>query len=65
MKLTGDNRNTREKTCLSALCPPQIPHGLTWNRTRASEVGGLRLTACAMARPPMRCFSDHGNEASS
>jgi hypothetical protein len=30
--------------------PPQIPHGLTRDRTRASAVGGRRLTASAMAR---------------
>jgi hypothetical protein len=33
------------------LCPPQIPHGLTWDRTRFSAVRGRRLTAWAMARP--------------
>jgi hypothetical protein len=33
------------------LCPPPIPHGLTRDRTRASAVKGLRLTAWAMARP--------------
>jgi hypothetical protein len=33
------------------LCPPQIPHGLTRDRTRASAVGGRRLSAWAMARP--------------
>jgi hypothetical protein len=33
------------------LCPPQIPHGQTRDRTRASAVGGRRLTARAMARP--------------
>jgi hypothetical protein len=31
--------------------PPQIPHGLTWARTRASAVRSRPLTACAMARP--------------
>jgi hypothetical protein len=35
----------------STLCPPQIPHDLTWNRTRAAAVGSQRLTASAMARP--------------
>jgi hypothetical protein len=40
-----------EKTCPSALCPPQIPHDLTWDRTRAAAVGSQRLTAWAMARP--------------
>jgi hypothetical protein len=33
------------------LCPPQISHGLTRDRTRASAVRGRRLTAWAMARP--------------
>jgi hypothetical protein len=33
------------------LCPPQIPHGPTRDRTRASTVRGQRLTAWAMARP--------------
>jgi hypothetical protein len=32
-------------------CPPQIPHGLTRARTRASAVRDRRLTAWAMARP--------------
>jgi len=40
-----------EKTCPVPLCPPQIPHGLTRARTRASAVRGQRLTAWAMARP--------------
>jgi hypothetical protein len=35
------------------LCPPQIPHELTWDRTRASAVRGRRLTAWAMARPTL------------
>jgi hypothetical protein len=39
------------------LCPPQIPHGLTRDRTRASAVEGRRLTAWAMARPPMELVS--------
>jgi hypothetical protein len=34
-----------EKPVPASLCPPQIPHGLTRDRTRASEVGGRRLTA--------------------
>jgi hypothetical protein len=33
------------------LRPPQIPYGLTRDRTRTSAVGGRRLTAWAMARP--------------
>jgi hypothetical protein len=30
--------------------PPQFPHDLTWDRTRAVVVGSRRLTAWAMAR---------------
>jgi hypothetical protein len=46
MKLTGGNRSTRGKKPVPVpLCPPQIPHGLTRDRTRASEVGGRRLTS--------------------
>jgi hypothetical protein len=40
-----------EKPVPVPLCPPQIPHGLTRDRTRASAVGGRRLTAWATARP--------------
>jgi hypothetical protein len=40
-----------EKPVPVPLCLPQIPHGLTRDRTRASAVGGRRLTAWAMARP--------------
>jgi hypothetical protein len=36
------------------LCQPQIPHGLTRDRARASAVRGRRLTAWAMARPLLR-----------
>jgi hypothetical protein len=39
-----------EKPVPVPLCPPQIPHGLTRDRTWASGMGGRRLTAWAMAR---------------
>jgi hypothetical protein len=45
------NRSTRRKPAPVPLCPPQIPHDLTWDRTRAAAVGSQRLTASAMARP--------------
>jgi hypothetical protein len=32
----------------------QIPHDLTWDWTRAAEVGSRRLTVWAMARPTMQ-----------
>jgi hypothetical protein len=44
-------RRTRRKPVPVPLCPPQIPHGLTWARTRASVVRGWWLTTWAMARP--------------
>jgi hypothetical protein len=40
-----------EKTCPMPLCPPQIPHDVTWARTWAAIVGSRRLTAWAIARP--------------
>jgi hypothetical protein len=40
-----------EKPVPMPLCPPQIPHGLTRDRTRARAVRGRRLTAWTMVRP--------------
>ena len=40
-----------EKPVLLPLCPSQIPHGPTRDRTRTSAVRGRRLTASAMAQP--------------
>jgi hypothetical protein len=45
MKLTGENRSTREKPVPMPIYPPQTPPGLTQDRTWASEVRGRRLTA--------------------
>jgi hypothetical protein len=39
------NRNTRRKPVPVPLGPPQIPHDLTWARTRTAAVGNRRLTA--------------------
>jgi hypothetical protein len=51
-KIGRGNRSTRRKPAPSSLCPPQIPHDLTWDRTQAAVVGSRRLTAWAiMARP--------------
>jgi hypothetical protein len=51
MRIGRGNWSTWRKTALVPLCPPQIPHDLTWARTRAAAVGSRRLTAWAMARP--------------
>jgi hypothetical protein len=45
----GKTEELGGKPILVPLCPPQIPHGLTRDRTRASH--RRRLTAWAMARP--------------
>jgi hypothetical protein len=46
-----------EKPVPVPLCPPQIPHGLTQVRTRASAVRGWRLTTWAMARPLLQSLT--------
>jgi hypothetical protein len=50
MRIGRENRITRRKTAPVPLDPPQIPHDLTWVRTRAAAVGNQRLTAWAIAR---------------
>jgi hypothetical protein len=57
MRIGKGNRSTRRKPAPVSLWPPQIPHDLTWDRTRAAAVGSLRLTAWAMARPTVVCTS--------
>jgi hypothetical protein len=54
MKIGWGNRSSRRNPIPESLCPPQIPHDLTWSRTRAAVVGSRRLTAWAMPRAP--CF---------
>jgi hypothetical protein len=39
MRIGRGNRSTRRKPALVPLCPPQIPHDLTWDRTRAAALG--------------------------
>jgi hypothetical protein len=58
-EIDKQTRSTRGKKPVPVpLCPPQIPRGLTLDRTRASAVGGRRLTAWAMARPALDCYID-------
>jgi hypothetical protein len=47
----GKTEVLREKPVPVPLCPPQIPHRLTRDRTRVFAVRGRRLTAWVMARP--------------
>jgi hypothetical protein len=51
------NEELGEKPVPVSLCPPQIPHGLTRARTRASAVRGRWLTTWAMVRPSPKCWS--------
>jgi hypothetical protein len=44
MRIGRGNLSTWKKPAPVSLCPPQIPHDLTWARTRASAVGSRRLT---------------------
>jgi hypothetical protein len=58
----GKTKILAEKPVPVPRCPPQIPHELTRNQTRASAVGGRRLTAsehiCYSIFPPANshCF---------
>jgi hypothetical protein len=45
MRIGRGSRSNRRKHAPVPLCPPQIPHDLTWARTRAAAVGNRRLTA--------------------
>jgi hypothetical protein len=45
MRIGRGNRSTRRKPAPVPLCPPQIPHDLTWDRTWAAAMGSQRLTA--------------------
>jgi hypothetical protein len=54
MRICRGNQRTRRKPASVPICPPQILHDLTWDRTRAAAVGSRRLTAWAMARPCLK-----------
>jgi hypothetical protein len=41
MRIGRGNRSTRRKPAPVPPCPPQIPHDLTWDRTRDAAVGIL------------------------
>jgi hypothetical protein len=56
--LQGKTEELGEKPIPVPLFPPQIPHGLTRPRTRASAVRGRRLTTCAMARQSVTYTSE-------
>jgi hypothetical protein len=43
MRIGRGNRSTWRKPAPVLLCPPQIPHDLTWDWTRAAAVGSRQL----------------------
>jgi hypothetical protein len=45
MRIGRVKQSTRRKPVLVPLCPPQIPHDLTWAGTQAAAVGSRRVTA--------------------
>jgi hypothetical protein len=51
MRIGRGSWSSRRKSASMLLCPPQIPHDLTWDRKRAAAVGSRRLTAWFMSWP--------------
>jgi hypothetical protein len=51
MRIGRGDWNTWEKPAPVPLCPPQVPHDLTWAQTWDAAVGSRWLTAWAMAQP--------------
>jgi hypothetical protein len=49
-KIGRGDRSTQRKPVSLSVCPPQIPHDLTWDRTRAAAVGSRRLTLWVISR---------------
>jgi hypothetical protein len=45
MRIDRGNRSIGRKPIPVPLCPPQIPHDVTWARTPAATVGSRGLTA--------------------
>jgi hypothetical protein len=50
MTLTGETEVLGDKPVLVPLCPPQIPKGMVWNRTRAFAGTGRQLTLFIVKR---------------
>jgi hypothetical protein len=44
MRIARGNRSTRRKPAPVPLCPSQIPHDLTWDRTRGGKPATNRLS---------------------
>jgi hypothetical protein len=62
MRIGRGNRSTRRKPTPVPHRPLQIPHELTWDRTRAFVVGIRRLTARAMARQSADLMFEMGHQ---
>jgi hypothetical protein len=45
MRIGRGNLSTRRKTAPVPVCPSQIPHDLTWARTRVAAMRSRRQTA--------------------
>jgi hypothetical protein len=51
MRIGKGNQSIRRKLAPLSLCPPQVPHDLTWARTWAATVGSQQLTTWSMTWP--------------
>jgi hypothetical protein len=59
MRIGTGNRSTRRKLAPVPLCPPQIPHVLTWAGNRTAEVGGRRLRYGTAMSQVVRRYRKH------
>jgi len=53
------NQSSRWKTRPSGICPPGIPHGLTWDRTWVSSVRYRRPPSWVTARNFVECRPEY------
>jgi hypothetical protein len=63
MRIVMGNKSNRRKPSSLPLCPPQIPHYITWAPTLAASVGSQPLTVWATARPMRTLTNNDTGEA--
>jgi hypothetical protein len=61
MRIRSADWSILRKAAPVPFCPPQIPHDLTWDGTRAAEVGSQQLTAISYGGTAIAC-RDGSNE---
>jgi hypothetical protein len=53
----SEMRSTRVKPGTVLLCPPPIPHALTWDLPRADSEGTNRMSYCLALQPSVQKLS--------